>query len=96
MVDRHGWHRLLEKAWEKRSILWLIGVRRAGKTFLCQSLRQVEYFDCELPSTRRMMQDPEAFLDGVRGKRIVLDEIHRLSNPAELLKIAATIIATFK
>lgn len=36
-----------------------------------------------------MMQDPEAFLDGVRGKRIVLDEIHRLGNPSELLKIAA-------
>jgi predicted AAA+ superfamily ATPase len=36
-----------------------------------------------------MMQDPEAFLDGLRGKRIVLDEIHRLSNPSELLKIAA-------
>ena len=35
------------------------------------------------------MQDPEAFLDGLRGKRVVLDEIHRLADPSELLKIAA-------
>ncbi len=35
------------------------------------------------------MEDPEGFLDGLRGKRLVLDEIHRLANPAELLKIAA-------
>ncbi len=36
-----------------------------------------------------MMEDPEGFLENLRGKRIVLDEIHRLSNPSELLKIAA-------
>ncbi len=60
-----------------------------GKTSLCQSLPRIEYFDCELPSARRRMEDPEAFLDGLRGKRVVLDEIHRLSNPSELLKIAA-------
>ena len=35
------------------------------------------------------MLDPESFLDGLVGKRIVLDEIHRLQNPSELLKIAA-------
>jgi hypothetical protein len=35
------------------------------------------------------MEDPEAFLESVAGKRVVLDEIHRLSNPSELLKLAA-------
>ena len=68
---------------------WLAGVRRVGKTYLCQSLLDIEYFDCELPRIRRMMQDPEGFLEEFRGKRIVLDEIHRLKNPSELLKIAA-------
>lgn len=34
------------------------------------------------------MENPESFLSAVKG-RIVLDEIHRLPNPAELLKIAA-------
>jgi hypothetical protein len=35
------------------------------------------------------MEDPQAFLDGLRGRRVVLDEVHRLGNPSELLKIAA-------
>ena len=35
------------------------------------------------------MDDPQAFLEDVRGRRVVLDEIHRLENPSELLKIAA-------
>jgi predicted AAA+ superfamily ATPase len=89
MVQRHYWTGLIERAWTKRSIIWLAGVRRVGKTWLCQSLPDIEYFDCELPRVRRMMQDPEGFLDDLRGKRIVLDEIHRLKNPSELLKIAA-------
>ncbi|MBI2090012.1 MAG: ATP-binding protein [Deltaproteobacteria bacterium] len=79
----------IERAWKRRSIVWLSGVRRAGKTFLSQSLPDIEYFDCELPRTRRMMDDPEGFLEGVRDRRIVLDEIHRLGNPSEILKIAA-------
>jgi predicted AAA+ superfamily ATPase len=89
MVQRRFWIDLIEKAWGKRSIIWLAGVRRSGKTCLCRSLPNVEYFDCELPRARRMMEDPEGFLEGLAGKRIVLDEIHRLDNPSELLKIAA-------
>jgi len=89
MVERHYWINRIEEAWGKRSVVWLAGVRRVGKTYLCQSLPEIEYFDCELPRVRRMMEDPEGFLDTLRGKRIVLDEIHRLENPSELLKIAA-------
>lgn len=80
---------MIEEAWERRSVLWLAGVRRAGKTFLCRSLDDVEYFDCELPRTRRLLDDPERFLRDHDGRRIVLDEIHRLRDPSELLKIAA-------
>jgi predicted AAA+ superfamily ATPase len=87
--SRSFWVEKLERAWQRRSLVWLSGVRRAGKTMLCRSLPEIEYFDCELPRIRRSMQDPEAFLDGLRGKRVVLDEIHRLANPSELLKIAA-------
>jgi hypothetical protein len=89
MVRRHFWLDLLEHAWQPRSVIWLSGVRRVGKTCLCQSLPNVEYFDCELPRVRRTLQDPESFLDSMRGRRIILDEIHRLSNPSEVLKIAA-------
>jgi predicted AAA+ superfamily ATPase len=89
MVTRHFWTRAIESAWNRRSVLWLSGVRRAGKTMLSQSLADVEYFDCELPRARRMLEDPESFLKSVQGKRIVLDEIHRLDHPSEILKIAA-------
>ena len=89
MVTRHFWIDRLEGAWKRRSVVWLSGVRRAGKTFLSQSLRDVEYFDCELPRVRRIIDDPEAFLQDNRGRRIVLDEIHRLERPSEILKIAA-------
>ncbi|MFN8546249.1 MAG: ATP-binding protein [Candidatus Binatia bacterium] len=89
MQPRPYWIERIEQAWRQRSVLWLSGVRRVGKTTLCQSLRDVEYFDCELPRTRRAMEDPEAFLRSLAGKRVVLDEIHRLKNPSELLKIAA-------
>jgi len=89
MVKRTYWISLIEKAWKTRTIVWLAGVRRVGKTMLCQSLTDAEYFDCERPRIRQMMDDPEGFLENLRGKRVVLDEIHRLSNPSELLKIAA-------
>ena len=89
MIKRRFWLDIIERAWGDRPVVWLSGVRRSGKTCLCQTLPEVEYFDCELPRVRRMMEDPEGFLDGLRGKRVVLDEVHRLPNPSELLKIAA-------
>jgi uncharacterized protein len=89
MIQRRFWQHLLEQAWRERSVIWLSGVRRVGKTCLCQSLPHIEYFDCELPRVRRMMEEPEGFFDGLRNQSIVLDEIHRLQNPSELLKIAA-------
>jgi predicted AAA+ superfamily ATPase len=89
MISRPKWQSKIEQAWGRKSVLWLMGVRRVGKTYLCKSLPDVEYFDCELPRIRRQMEDPESFLKGLRNKRIILDEIHRLPNPSELLKITA-------
>ncbi len=89
MVTRKFWIERINRAWKGRSVIWLSGVRRAGKTFLCQSLPKVEYFDCELPRVRRMMEDSQSFLDGLHGRKVILDEIHRLINPSEILKIAS-------
>ena len=89
MIQRHFWQKSVESTWNERPIVWLAGVRRAGKTCLSQTLKDVHYYDCELPRVRRMMEDPEAFLGGLGKVRIVLDEIHRLQNPSQLLKIAA-------
>lgn len=90
MVHREHWVEAIERAWRRKSVLWVAGVRRVGKTVLCQTLDGVDYFDCELPRTRQLLEeDPEGFLDARRGRRLVLDEIQRLANPSELLKIAA-------
>lgn len=89
MIKRKFWLNRIEAAWERRSVVWLSGVRRVGKTCLCQTIPEIEYFDCELPRVRRLMDDPQGFLENIGNGRIVLDEIHRLQNPSELLKIAA-------
>jgi predicted AAA+ superfamily ATPase len=88
-LNRTSWINSIESAWHRKSIIWLAGVRRVGKTCLAQSLSDVEYFDCELPRVRRLLDDNEAFLEKLGTHRIVLDEIHRLENPSQLLKIAA-------
>ncbi len=89
MVIRKFWIEKIQESWKKRNILWLSGVRRVGKTCLSTSLPDVRYLDCELPSTRKLLEDPEAFLDAHQGQKLVLDEVHRLQNPSEVLKIAA-------
>ena len=89
MVKRIHWNAFVEKLWANKNIIWLAGVRRVGKTFLCRAIEDIKYFDCELPSVRNAMEDPEGFLKNFRGARLALDEIHKLKNPSELLKIAA-------
>ena len=89
MVIRELWQNKIKLALKKRSIIWLSGVRRAGKTNLCQSFNDIEYLDCELPRIRQTLEDPESFFSDKDRKLIVLDEVHRLNNPSEILKIAA-------
>ena len=89
IIQRIFWKNLIERALQHRNVVWLMGVRRSGKTSLCKSLQDIVLFDCELPSVRKELADPEAFLKKQKGKIIAIDEIHRLENPSELLKIAA-------
>jgi uncharacterized protein len=90
IINRPYWKNLIEEAWKEKNVIWLMGVRRVGKTSLCLSIDEIKYFDCEQPRTRHLMtDDPEGFLENQRGNRIALDEIHRLDNPSEILKIAA-------
>jgi predicted AAA+ superfamily ATPase len=89
MVRRTLWLERFEQAWQRKNLIWLMGVRRVGKTMLVRSIAKHEYLDCELPSVRRAMADPEAFWKRRKGRTVVIDEVHRLDNPAETLKIAA-------
>lgn len=86
------WEDRLQGLFEKKSVVWLKGVRRSGKTTLCKQLEGAEYFDCELPRVRRLLDDPEAFFSELRAsgrKLVVLDEIHKLQDSSQALKIAA-------
>ncbi|HNS17138.1 MAG TPA: ATP-binding protein [Bacteroidales bacterium] len=90
MVPRPFWIDRINQAWETRSIVWLSGVRRVGKTTIAKMLPGIEYLNCDLPSTQRRIEDPESFFYGLKNVRyLVLDEVHQLENPSSVLKIAA-------
>jgi len=90
MIKRSLWLHRIQQAWKRRSIVWLSGVRRVGKTTLTQMLPDAVSMNCDLPSTLRALEDPELFLDSqVKGSVLIFDEIHHLDDPSRLLKIAA-------
>ena len=89
-ISRPLWLRRVLEAWGCRPLVWLSGVRRVGKTTLARMLPDAEFLNCDLPSVRRMLRDTELFLESrADGTTLILDEVHRLANPSELLKIVA-------
>lgn len=90
MIERPLWIHRIQKAWERRPIVWLSGVRRVGKTTLSKMFSRAIYKNCDLPSVARGLVDPEPFFDSLdKGSIVIFDEIHRLEDPSRLLKIAA-------
>lgn len=87
-VRRGFWLDRIEKSWKTRPLVWLSGVRRIGKTTLARGLPEAAYFNCDLPRVQRELEDPEVFFRELKAGRIILDEIHRLPDPARVLKIA--------
>ena len=60
MIPRPFWRQRMEVCWSKAPIVWLSGVRRVGKTTLARELGNAEFFNCDLPSSRQLLSDPEA------------------------------------
>lgn len=90
MIFRSFWINQIRKAWLKRPIVWLSGVRRVGKTTIAKMFEDAVYLNCDLPSVVRMLADPETYYDSMQENAvIVFDEVHRLEDPSRLLKIAA-------
>ena len=89
MVIRSYWNSLLKYFWRQKPITWITGVRQSGKTALCQIYPEAEFFDCEMPRVRRLFADPNEFWGKLKGKKVVLDEIHRLSHPLDVLAASA-------
>jgi predicted AAA+ superfamily ATPase len=61
----------------------LLGPRQVGKTTLARQIaanwpQGSVYLDLELPSDRRRLEDPEAYLQAQAPKLVIIDEIHRV------------------
>ncbi len=91
MVERPLWKQRVVATWEHVPVVWLTGVRRAGKTVLARSLGDVEFVNCDLPGSVERLRDPESFFRSVKLPRVVLDEVHQLPDPSRVLKIAADV-----
>jgi uncharacterized protein len=90
IAERPFWIQRIKEGWKRRPIVWLSGVRRAGKTTLAHMVSGTVYMNCDLPSVVRQLEQPEHFYDSLRkGSVVVLDEVHRLEDPSRVLKIAA-------
>jgi predicted AAA+ superfamily ATPase len=89
VIDRPFWRERLENAWKRVPIAWLSGVRRVGKTTLAKSLDGAQYVNCDLPRQRQSLEDPEYFFANVSEDTVILDEVHKLTDPSTVLKIAA-------
>ena len=89
MISRPFWLGRIQECWRKAPIVWLSGVRRSGKTTLCRELEDTEFLNCDLPTSQRLLADPEAFFRSLSRPRLVLDEVHQLADPSRLLKIGA-------
>jgi hypothetical protein len=90
MIERPRWLERVRLAWTQRSVIWLSGVRRVGKTTIARMLPEAVYLNCDLPSAVRALEDPELFLSAQAADAVlVFDEVHRLDDPSRLLKIAA-------
>jgi predicted AAA+ superfamily ATPase len=76
-MTRSYWVAEILQALTERSVVWLSGVRRAGKTTLAKSLPGARYHDCELVRVRRALKEPELFFRQFQRELVVLDEVRR-------------------
>ena len=90
MIQRSLWLEPIYDAWVRRSVIWLSGVRGAGKTTLAGMIPDATYLNCDLPSIQHALQDPDSVFRGLGGDAtVVIDEAHRLDDPAGVLGVAA-------
>lgn len=79
----------MAEAWSQVSIVWLTGVRRAGKSVLARGVGEAAFVNCDLPASAERLRDPMGFFASLKEPVVVLDEVHQLSDPSRVLKIAA-------
>ena len=97
MIERPFWVERIRGAWTRRPIVYLSGVRRAGKTTLARMFPEAHFLNCDLPSVERALHDPESFFASQAPDAfLVFDEVQRLADPSLVLKIAADEFPTLR
>lgn len=89
LVPRPFWLERIKRAWDAAPIAWLSGVRRVGKSSIAAQIPGALYLNCDLPSVQRLAEDPESLYGSIREKVVIFDEVHRLGDPSQVLKIGA-------
>lgn len=89
MIPRRA-ARQIEDALNRAPAVALLGPRQVGKTTLARAIASARpgaiYLDLERSSDRARMADPEAFLEPLGGRLVVLDEVHRAPRLFEELR----------
>ena len=71
----------IEKALENQAGVVLLGPRQVGKTTLAQDIaesRDAVYLDMERTADRRVLEEPDLYLDEQSGRLVVIDEVQLL------------------
>lgn len=83
-IPRHAHRRLLELL-DLFPAVALLGPRQVGKTTLARTLAEegfrgapAKYLDLENPAHLERLSDASGYLETVRGRLVVLDEVHRV------------------
>ena len=91
MISRPRPHAKIRRGLDRLPVVALLGPRQCGKTTLARMIAaDVEslYLDLEKPADRRRLESPMQFLEGRTGL-VVLDEIQRLPELFEILRVLA-------
>lgn len=80
----------VKRALNRQAAVALIGPRQVGKTTLAKEIaaeRQVIYLDLESPTDRAKLAEPELFLREQSNRLVILDEIHRVPDLFQVLRV---------
>jgi len=92
MIERIA-SRTVLAALDRFPVVALLGPRQVGKTTLARALAEARgserarYLDLESPADRARLTDAESYLEAQRGRLVVLDEVHRVPELFEVLRV---------
>lgn len=80
MYPRHA-HQIVLSALDEQAAVVLLGPRQVGKTTLALDIagtRPSVYLDLERDADRRILAEPDLYLDEQAGKLVILDEVQQM------------------